>query len=70
MEKKIEIQIEFIIEGKNGEYDPDEMDRTSAAMMAAFNNLCLTSNGQDVVKSVDLNVDGYGVCNVKLGENG
>lgn len=40
----------------------------SAASMAAWDNLCLTRNGIGVHDSVTVHVDGYGECEVKIGE--
>ena len=68
---KVKIQIEF-----EGTADLDEDEHGSltkeravgAASEAAYQNLCLTNNGIGVVESVSVHVDGFGECEVKVGE--
>ena len=67
---KVRLSVEFDVEVT----EPTEgMELTenqikSAASIAAFDNLCLTMNGQDVCEDVEVHVDGFGTCTVKVGE--
>lgn len=72
---KVKILVEFEIEAKvdiqGKDFDNDALNENvckSAASMAAWNNVCLTANGQDVTKEVEVHVDGFGKCKVKIGE--
>lgn len=67
---KVKIQVEFEIEAIECDED-DELSENvakSAASLAAWHNLVFTSNGRNVVEQVEVHVDGFGKCQVKVGE--
>lgn len=66
---KIKIQVEFEV---RSDVEDDELTEDvvkSAASLAAWNNLCLTNNGIQVVDEVTVHVDGFGECVVRVGED-
>lgn len=61
---KVRILVEFVVEGTD-----DEVVAKSAASLAAWNNLVLTENGQDVVERVAQHVDGHGEYEVLVSDD-
>jgi len=65
---KVKIQVEFVVEPVDDE-ELTENQALSAASLAAWDNLCLTHNGRDIVEIATVYVDGLGECEVSVGED-
>lgn len=65
---KVRIMIEFEVTGLEDE-PPTESQCKGAASMAAWDHLCLTTAGVGVTTSVKVHVDGFGHCEVRVGED-
>jgi len=69
---KVKILIEFDVTTDLDEEEHGELTEArakSAASQAAYDNLVLTRNGPHVHDDVEVHVDGFGDCTVKLGED-
>ena len=62
----VKILVEFEIGSEQGELD--EATAKAAASEAAYHYLSFTNTGQDVQEKVRVHVDGFGECEVALGE--
>ena len=68
---KVKILIEFEVTTDLDEEEHGELTENrakSAASQAAWDHLCLTETGQNPVERVTVHVDGFGECEVKVGE--
>lgn len=63
---RVKVLVEFDVEQIGAAFELSEKDAREAAASAIFNNLCLTKVGLDVVEHVDVGVQGYGKCRVKV----
>jgi len=63
---KVKISIEFDV--NSDEDDFTEAEAKAAASVAAWDNLVLTANGQNVCETVTAHVDGFGECTVSVGD--
>jgi hypothetical protein len=69
---KVKILVEFEVTTDLDEEEHGELTENrakSAASEAAYQHLCFTHNiGFASIESVDVHVDGFGECTVKIGE--
>ena len=69
---KVRILIEFDVESlEDEEEDEDEFTENvakGAASQAAWDHLTLSRNGVNLADDVEVHVDGFGRCRVKVGE--
>ena len=69
---RVTIPLAFNVEVVDGMADDDELtieQAKDAAIMAAFDYLILTNNGVNNVDSVEIHVDGFGLCRVTIEED-
>lgn len=70
---KVKILVEFEVETELDDIEHGELTESrarSAASEAAYQHLCFTKNiGFASLESIEVDVDGFGECTVRIGED-